>query len=91
MELTNRYAVVPLALAVLKIELVLSLGTPWGLLRRNRGLITLALTALARALSHVHCRMLWCQPVNDAICPNRSHQAMRRSLPLQCSPENGRF
>lgn len=47
MELTGWYVIVPLALAALVTGLVMSLGTPWGLVRHYWVLFSLALTIVA--------------------------------------------
>ncbi len=54
MELTGWYAIVPLALAALLTGLVMSLGTPWGLVRLYWVLITLALTILCTVVLLLH-------------------------------------
>lgn len=47
MELTVRYAIVPLALASVAIGVVNALGTPWGLFRHYWVLVKLVLTLFA--------------------------------------------
>jgi hypothetical protein len=47
MELTVRYAIVPLALAAVLIGILNALGTPWGLVRHYWVLIKLGLTVVA--------------------------------------------
>jgi hypothetical protein len=47
MELTVRYAIVPLALAAVLIGILNALGTPWGLFRHYWVLIKLGLTVVA--------------------------------------------
>ena len=54
MELTGWFAIVPLALASLLTGLVMSLGTPWGLVRHYWVLITLALTILCTVILLLH-------------------------------------
>jgi hypothetical protein len=54
MELTGWYAIVPLAVAALATGLVMSLGTPWGLLRHYWVLFTLLLTSLAVVVLVAH-------------------------------------
>ena len=54
MELTGWFVIVPLALGALLTGLVISLGTPWGLLRHYWVLITLALTILSTAVLLLH-------------------------------------
>lgn len=50
MDVTARYAIVPLAVASLATGLLSSLGTPWGLVRHWWVLIKLTLTAIATAV-----------------------------------------
>src|SRR6266567_4998298 len=54
MELAGWVVIVPLALASLVSGLVISLGTPWGLLRHYWVVISLALTILATAILLLH-------------------------------------
>ncbi|HEX6085722.1 MAG TPA: hypothetical protein VF266_14420 [Thermoanaerobaculia bacterium] len=56
MELTTRYAIVPLCFASLLTGLVSSLGTTWGLFRHYWVLIKLTLTILATIVLLVHTR-----------------------------------
>ncbi|MEX2542254.1 MAG: hypothetical protein WD314_10620 [Trueperaceae bacterium] len=50
MELTVRYAIVPLALASLLVGIVNALGTPWGLFRHYWVIFKLVLSALATVI-----------------------------------------
>ena len=54
MELTGWYVIVPLAAIALLTGVVISLGTPWGLVRHYWVLISLALTVLATVILLVH-------------------------------------
>jgi len=54
MELTGCYVIVPLALAALFTGVVISLGTPWGLFRLYRVLISLVLTILSTVVPVLH-------------------------------------
>jgi hypothetical protein len=54
MELTGWWAIVPLAAAALVTGLVMSLGTPWGLVRHYWVLISLALTVLCTVVLLLH-------------------------------------
>jgi hypothetical protein len=54
MELTGWFVIVPLALAALLTGLVMSLITPWGLLRHYWVLIALVLTILATVVLLLH-------------------------------------
>lgn len=54
MELTGWYVIVPMALAALLSGTVLSLGTPWGLLRHYWVLITFVLTIVSTAVAVLH-------------------------------------
>ena len=54
MELTGRFAIVPLALASLLTGLVISLGTKWGLFQHYWVLISLVLTIFATVVLLLH-------------------------------------
>ena len=54
MELTGWFVIVPLAAIALLTGVVISLGTPWGLVRHYWVLISLALTVLATVILLVH-------------------------------------
>jgi uncharacterized membrane protein len=54
MEVVGWYAIVPLALTALVTGLVISLSTPWGLLRHYWVLISFGLTVFAFAILLVH-------------------------------------
>src|SRR5215203_969427 len=54
MELTGWFVIVPLACLAFLTGLVLSLGTPWGLLRHYWVIIALLLTALSLAVLLLH-------------------------------------
>jgi hypothetical protein len=54
MEVTGWWAIVPLALAALVTGLVMSLGTPWGLVRHYWVVISLALTVLCTVVLVLH-------------------------------------
>lgn len=54
MDLVGWYVIVPLAVASLLTEIVMSLGTRWGLLRHYWVLMALVLTSLAAAVLLLH-------------------------------------
>lgn len=54
MELTGWYVIVPLAVLAFLTGLVMSVGTPWGLLRHYWVLIALVLTAISLAVLLLH-------------------------------------
>jgi hypothetical protein len=54
MELSLRFAIVPLALAALLTGVVMSVGTPWGLFRHYWVVVTLVLTLLSVGVLLLH-------------------------------------